>query len=278
MLLLITPNIFCQVSSLPGFTALENGISYKTLNKGSGGRINNGYYAHIDYLLYTKDTVIYNSYSKGGPHIVQYDSIETPVFSFNVLLHLMDIGDSTLFIVSADSIFKGKEMPSYMKNNSSVFYTVKLESQQSKEEYEKESKKQQDLMKVLADKEISDLNQFLKENKINAHPESNGMYYIERKKGKGIQPVKGSTVWVYFKCSLINGLEVYKSCRQCKPLDYILGSGKLLKGVEEGLYKMHSGGKARLILPSSIAYGTAGYYTVPSCSTLIVDIELVDVK
>jgi len=278
MLSFFIQNIYSQVSSLPGFTKARNGIDFITLKKGPGGKLINGYYASIDYLLYTKDTVIYNSYSRGGPHITRYDSIDAREFSFNTLLQFMTIGDSTLFIISSDSIFKGKEMPWYMKNNSSVFYTVKLQSQQSKNEFETESKKQQDLMNILANKEINDLNQFIKENKISNQPEPSGIYYIEKKKGKGVQPVKGNTVWIFLKCSLISGKEIYRTCFNCKPLDYALGSGKFLKGVEEGLYMMHAGGKARLILPSALAYGAAGYQTVPSYSTLIIDIELVDVK
>lgn len=270
--------LFCQVEPGAKVVKEQGGIYYITLKNGMGESMKDGYYAHIDYILFNHDTVIYNSYVTGVPHVVAYDKIPCISFSFNCLLHYMSVGDSTLFTVAADSIFRSKDMPSYIKPGSFVYYAIKLNSQQSKEEYDKEVSKQKELMGQLAAEEQKNLDDYLKKNRIRFLPEENGMYYIEKKRGKGASPRKGGTAYIYFRCTLIDGREIFNTCRSCEPAEFVLGKGSLLRSVEEGLIKMKEGGKSRLIIPSSLAYGAEGYQTVPSYSTLIVDIELVKVK
>lgn len=270
--------IFCQIESGFKLVKEQGGINYVTLKNGMGEHLKDGNYATIDYILFNHDTVIYNSYNTGVPHVLAYDKIPCSSFSFNCLLHFMAVGDSTLFTVSADSIFLGSDMPSYIKSGSFVYYAVKLNSQLSKAEYDTEVSKQKELMNQLAAEEQKSLAEYLKKNRISNPPEENGMYYIEKKRGKGSSPQPGGNAYIYFRCMLIDGKEVFNTCRSCEPVEFVLGKGTLLKSVEAGLYKMKEGGKSRLIIPSSLAYGAAGYQNVPSYSSLIVDIELVKVK
>lgn len=59
---------------------------------------------------------------------------------------------------------------------------------------------------------------------------------------------------------------------------FVLGAGQVIPGWDQGLPGMRAGGLRRLIIPPSLAYGGVRRYTIPPYSTLIFDIELVDVQ
>ena len=57
-----------------------------------------------------------------------------------------------------------------------------------------------------------------------------------------------------------------------------VAEGYLIAGFDEGITYMKEGGKARFLLPSSLAYGSAGYYTIPGYTPLLYDVQLVKVS
>jgi FKBP-type peptidyl-prolyl cis-trans isomerase len=58
----------------------------------------------------------------------------------------------------------------------------------------------------------------------------------------------------------------------------MLGRGQVIKGWDEGISMMRQGGKATLIIPSNIAYSDRDMGVIPPYSTLVFDVELVEVK
>jgi len=172
-----------------------------------------------------------------------------------------------------------KEIPPY----TTIIYDVQVLDVKSKAEYEKveaSDKKKQEQKKVNAKKsEASLLQKYLKDNKINAKPTASGLYYIEKVKGTGPQIKAGSKVSVHYTGTLLNGKKFDSSRdRGGKPFEFEVGKGSVIKGWDEGLTMMSKGGKAILIIPSSIAYGEQEMGGIPAYSTLVFDLEVVDVK
>lgn len=62
-----------------------------------------------------------------------------------------------------------------------------------------------------------------------------------------------------------------------KPLVFMIGRHRVIKGWDEGVPGMAVGGVRRLIIPSSMAYGPRGAGSIPGRATLYFTIVLVNV-
>ena len=128
-----------------------------------------------------------------------------------------------------------------------------------------------------AEEEMKLLNQYLADNQITTEPEASGLYYIETEAGTGLQPQQGETVDVHYTGKLIDGT-VFDTSVGGSSFSFTLGIGYVIPGWDEGIGYMKEGGKAILIIPSKLGYGSSGIGSIPPYSTLIFDVELVDVR
>ena len=121
------------------------------------------------------------------------------------------------------------------------------------------------------------LEQYLLENNITTEARESGLYYIETEAGTGLQPQQGDSVFVHYTGMLIDST-VFDTSVGGNPFVFALGTGYVISGWDEGIAYMKEGGKATLIIPSVLGYGSSGSGSVPPYSTLIFDVELVDVR
>lgn len=106
-----------------------------------------------------------------------------------------------------------------------------------------------------------------------------GLRYQIIQKGSGKKAEKGKQISVHYKGQLTNGTVFDSSYQRKEPIDFTVGTGQVIKGWDEGLQLMQVGDKARLVIPSQLAYGSQGAGgVIPPDATLIFDIELMDVK
>ncbi len=106
-----------------------------------------------------------------------------------------------------------------------------------------------------------------------------GLRYQMIQKGDGIKAEKGKTVSVHYKGQLPDGTVFDSSFKRNQPIDFTLGIGQVISGWDEGIQLLNVGDKARFVIPSDLAYGSAGAGgVIPPNATLIFDVELVDVK
>jgi FKBP-type peptidyl-prolyl cis-trans isomerase FkpA len=104
-----------------------------------------------------------------------------------------------------------------------------------------------------------------------------GLLYKDLKAGSGASPKPTDTVKVNYRGTLIDGTEFDSSYKRNQPAEFPLNG--VIGCWTEGLQKMKMGGKARLVCPSSIAYGDAGHPpTIPGGATLIFEVELLEIK
>jgi peptidyl-prolyl cis-trans isomerase A (cyclophilin A) len=106
-----------------------------------------------------------------------------------------------------------------------------------------------------------------------------GLRYQILQKGTGAQAEKGKMISVHYKGQLTDGTVFDSSYQRKQPIDFTVGIGQVIKGWDEGLQLLQVGDKARLVIPSQLAYGSQGAGgVIPPDATLIFDVELMDVK
>jgi len=93
--------------------------------------------------------------------------------------------------------------------------------------------------------------------------------------GTGDIPQQGKKVSVKYVGRLENG-KIFDSSLK-RPFTFRLGTGSVIKGWDVGVKSMKVGGKRKLTIPASLAYGQKGFPpTIPSNATLHFEIELVE--
>jgi len=106
-----------------------------------------------------------------------------------------------------------------------------------------------------------------------------GLRFKMIQKGSGKQATKGSNVSVHYEGSLTTGQVFDSSYQRKEPISFQLGVGQVIPGWDEGISLLKVGDKARFVIPSHLAYGSAGAGgVIPPDATLIFDVELMDAK
>ncbi len=109
---------------------------------------------------------------------------------------------------------------------------------------------------------------------------ASGLEYIEVLAGTGAQAQRGKTVRVHYTGKLQSDGKVFdSSVTRGQPIEFRLGVGQVIKGWDEGIALMKEGGKAQLVIPPELGYGSRGAGgVIPPNATLIFDVELISVK
>ena len=98
--------------------------------------------------------------------------------------------------------------------------------------------------------------------------------------GGGARADAGNDVVVHYVGWLANGLRQFDSSRARRdPLDFALGAGDVIRGLDEGVAGMRVGGKRRLFIPPVLAYGEHGCGgVIPPQAALVFEVELLEVS
>ena len=104
-----------------------------------------------------------------------------------------------------------------------------------------------------------------------------GLRYVVTKKGLGGKVGKGKKIKAHYTGKLLDGTVFDSSVKRGTPLEFVVGTGRIIKGWDEALSDMSKGEKRTLIIPPDLAYGERGRPpTIPPNSVLVFDVELVD--
>ena len=96
--------------------------------------------------------------------------------------------------------------------------------------------------------------------------------------GTGDVATAGNRVVVNYTGHFVDGRVFDSSVTRGEPFQFVLGSGQVIKGWDEGIVGMKVGGKRTISIPPELGYGANDYGPIPGGSTLIFDIELLKVE
>jgi FKBP-type peptidyl-prolyl cis-trans isomerase FkpA len=102
-----------------------------------------------------------------------------------------------------------------------------------------------------------------------------GAVYREMRAGTGPQPAPTDRVRVNYRGTLMDGTEFDSSYSRHQPAEFSLNG--VIPCWTQGVGRMHVGGQARLVCPADTAYGDRGQRGIPPGSTLIFQVELLDI-
>ena len=95
--------------------------------------------------------------------------------------------------------------------------------------------------------------------------------------GDGKAVVKGALITTQYRGWLEDGSEFDSSYSRGKPFQCVIGSGRVIKGWDQGLMGMQVGGKRKLLVPAHLGYGERTMGSIPPNANLIFEIELLEV-
>jgi len=155
-------------------------------------------------------------------------------------------------------------------NNSTLRYS-------DEEAYKIFSEAYSSLVEKREEKDKRSENDFLAENskKPGVIVTGSGLQYEVISEGMGRKPTANDTVRVHYEGTLTDGAVFDSSYSRGEPIEFPLNG--VIPGWTEGLQLMSVGSKYRLIIPSNLGYGPQGAGQIPPYSTLIFQVELLDI-
>jgi len=257
----------CDKSSKKNKT--EGGLEYQIIDdvKGDAARYGDLITLHITYRNH-KDSLLGSTYAKGQPVV---NKLEKPTFKGSIEegLTLLSKGDSALFWIPLDSIYKGMPdslFPKHLPKGTSICYGVKMVNVERPEDTEKNQKKS--------------INDYVAKTKLNFSTTESGLRYTITQEGSGISPIAGDTVLVQYTGKLASNDMVFdSSVPRGEPFKFTVGQKLVIAGWDEGLPLMKEGSKATFVIPSKLGYGEMGTPggPIPPNAVLVFDIELLKV-
>jgi len=248
----------CKDKKFKGFDQTKKGLYYKFITQNKDARFPKA----GDYLFLTV------SYRTDNDSIVfdkrdVVDMLRESVYPGDLYdaYRMMHEGDEAVFALKADTflLYSGyPQLPSFIHDNTMIFFTIKLNKIRNEQEVEAEK--------------AEEISNYMKAHELTAEPTESGLYFIETQAGKGKEITTGDSLSILYTFRLIND-SIFDSSEGKSPLYCIVG--QMFAGLNEGLAKMKRGGKATLIMPYKIAFGVQNpYIPVPPFSTIVADIEV----
>jgi FKBP-type peptidyl-prolyl cis-trans isomerase FkpA len=292
---------FGQLSS-EGYQKGDAGMEYKIVNFGKDNLLKRGLFLemHFTNLLARKgkqDSVLNNTREMGTPQFMQFDSLSIPP-AYLKIFNLMHIEDSVSTRTLVDSMFKDspEQIPPFMKRGDMIYTNIKIinafnmqkEADSARtialENAERVSKSKAEALVREDDKAIAD---YISLNNINAIKTKEGVYVETIKPGVGAFLNTKSIVKIKYTGTTLGGVmfdsNVDPSKGHTESLavnltnDKSIGNG-VIPGLENGMFKLQKGSKAKIYIPSGLAYGPrgAGADLQPNAN-LVFDIEVLGI-
>lgn len=278
----------CKNSDFEGFEKADNGLHYKFYNQDEAGhKAEEGEAISIRYILkkQSNDSTIFDS-KMSAPDGINRLALDksTTIGGIEDALKMMAKGDSAGFVLNSDSFFlktnRAKELPPFIKPGDHLYFYVKMVDIKTRKEVEENQKMQmaerEAEMKKFMESEKADYEKYLADNKITTKATASGLIYIETKKGSGKNPKATDVVKVHYTGKMLDGTVFDSSVERGEPAQFPLN--QVIPGWTEGLQLMKPGGKAKLIMPSSLGYGAQGKGSIHPYSPLVFDVELLEIS
>ena len=227
-----------------------NGLEYAIVKKGQGEKLKKGYRTYVNFTTYIKPDSIYDSNAERGKPFAFILGQEEVLKGWDEGIALLSVGDSAHFRIPPALAYGSKKIGSIPANTTLLLHVKVLKMEQAF--YDLSNKDTiifpSGLKKIIVTKGSGEPAKPFN----NVSMQFTG-YVLNQ---KGYQRV--------FQSSLTNSTVAV----------FQLGTGRMVKGLDEGIATMRVGEKATFILPPALGFGNKVSGIIPANSTLYFDIEL----
>jgi len=282
----------------------DSGIKYTFFTEGEGEAAKPGE-VMIMNMIYkdAKDTVLFSTLEQGEPMPMPVDSAWKADGSIYEVFKMLKEGDSVEIEITAEGFYTKtarQPLPDTVDAKSIITFNIGVEEVMAMDSFRtyqmKQFEKRQEKAAIRAQEQLKKdketIERYLKDNNIEAQSTESGLRYVILEEGKGPQAAKGDTAVVDFTGSTLAGQMFYTSNSDVarekgkfqegspyEPLTFVIGTGEMIPGVDEGISLLKEGSKARLFLPSTLAYGERGAgQDIKPNQIITFDVELLDLK
>ena len=270
-----------------GFKKTESGIEYQIVKdeKGQSPVIGDMVELHMvaRYKDDKMDTVLFDSRKMNNNTPMQFP-MPAPSFKGDIVeaFMLLSPGDSAIIRMSIDSVKKqpNVQLPDFMKSGEKIQYNVVMVSVKSQDALKKEQDEHASKQKGADDQILQD---YFKSNNLQPSKTASGLYYIIETQGSGPNAAPGKAVTVNYTGRTLDG-KVFDSNQDpsmghAEPFTFNLGQGQVIAGWDEGVALLNKGAKAKLFIPSGMAYGSQSPSpAIPNDAILMFDIEVLNIS
>lgn len=274
----------CKRDSKEDFTLSPLGYAFKrcTFNDTAPkAKVGDILYGQMKIKL-NDSLVLYSNY--GAPERL-FKILEPKTGSVDEFLLNLHIGDSAIIVAPADSVAQ-YVVGINCKKGDKIYFYMSISQIISKQELDAQHKE----VSAQQQSENIDIQNYIEEKQLKVQKEESGLCYVSVKEGIGLNPKFGDVVKVNYAVYSLEGKLIdtnvkgiaqkgglYKDGRKYEPYSFVLGDDGVIAGWTEGIALMKKGGRAKLIVPSYLAYGDKNYGPIKPFMTLIFDIILVDI-
>ena len=256
------------------FKKSKDGFEYKVIRNKGGKLVAPGSYMALQMVELYGDSVLSSSVEQGMPQFIVYDTMQFPPELKQVFATIHE-GDSIVIKISTDTIAKNGQLPPFMKKGQYVYSTYKISqvfADQAASEKAREAAmvNAQAIQKKKAEEQIAKdektIKDYLAKNNIQAQRAPEGTYVQIISQGTG-EPIDTSSLLnVNYTGKTMAGKMFDSNTDPSKghvePLLVNLTNDQTLGGIIEGwkdaLPLLKVGAKAKIFIPSSLAYGAQG--------------------
>lgn len=274
------------------FKKSKGGMPYKLIASESGQKIDSGNIVKVAILQKIHDSVTYSSYKTGLPQYIMV----TPKgnsYDFTELLPSLKQGDSLYTVQLMDTFIarSPQQVPPQFKKGDTIKTTIKILSVfKNAADAQKDEMRERNLafdrdtaIQNQLGKDIALINQHLSANNISAQKTTSGTFVQVLTAGAGAPADSGKYVSLKYTGTTLEGkvfdTNADTSKGHTEPLIYQIGSPGMIRGLDQGLRGLHEGSKAKIFIPSMLAYGPQPPSPdIKPFDNLVFDIEVLKVS
>ncbi|MEI7596850.1 MAG: FKBP-type peptidyl-prolyl cis-trans isomerase [Bacteroidota bacterium] len=235
--------------STPKVITTESGLQYKITSKGKGVKAEVGDMVFVHYTgKFTNDTVFDSSVKRGEPISFMLGKGQV-IKGWDEGLSYLHVGDKAVFTIPPKIAYGDTQRGSIPANSTLIFDVELVKVIKQPKPFDVTGK---DTIKL-----------------------ASGVKYVLLNKSTGAQVEKGGNIKVHYSGYLLDGKMFDSSIPRDEALAFPVGVGAVIPGFDEGLLQLKVGEKARIIIPSHLAYGSKENGGIPANSDLIFDVEIV---